>query len=303
MRRDRGRQEAGDVKKKNRKAAVLIGCAGALLLLTGFGVWWSYHGVTVRTFPIEARSFSETVQAAVISDLHENPIPEQVVSETRKAGPDLIFVVGDMLNSYSEDSDRVTQMVKELCAIAPVYYAWGNHEIAYLQQGHEQLREALEAAGAVVLDQEFVDISVKGTDIRVGGLYEYAFALDGANSTDPGQMDPEVYRFLTDFGDTDAYKIMLSHRPESFLYGEAAQTWNIDLVVCGHTHGGQVVLPFLGGLYAPEQGLFPEYVHGVYEKGNLTFAITSGLGSQSGRIPRFNNPPEIMMLELGAPKE
>ena len=78
---------------------------------------------------------------------------------------------------------------------------------------------------------------------------------------------------------------------------------HLDVYKRQHTHGGQVVLPFLGGLYAPEHGLFPEYVHGVYEKGNLTFAITSGLGSQSGRIPRFNNPPEIMMLELGAPKE
>ena len=91
---------------------------------------------------------------------------------------------------------------------------------------------------------------------------------------------------------------MLSHRPDSFLFGEATATWDIDLVVSGHDHGGQVVLPLLGGVFGGDQGLFPTYIHGVYQKGRLTFAITSGLGSQRERLPRFNNPPELMVLDL-----
>ena len=93
---------------------------------------------------------------------------------------------------------------------------------------------------------------------------------------------------------------MLSHRPDSFVFGAASATWDVDLVISGHLHGGQVVLPLLGGVFGGDQGLFPRYVHGIYEKDRLTLAVTSGLGSQPERLPRFNNPPEVMVLDLSA---
>ena len=91
---------------------------------------------------------------------------------------------------------------------------------------------------------------------------------------------------------------MLSHRPESFVLGEASVTWNIDLVLHGHAHGGQVVLPFVGGLWAGDQGFFPTYVHGMYEKDLLSILVTSGLGTNKKAIPRLNNPPEVVVLNL-----
>lgn len=89
-------------------------------------------------------------------------------------------------------------------------------------------------------------------------------------------MDPEVYGFLQDFQATDRCKILLCHRPDSFVFGEAASTWDVDLVISGHLHGGQVVLPLLGGVFGGDQGWFPRYVHGVYEKEGVTIAVTSG---------------------------
>ena len=85
---------------------------------------------------------------------------------------------------------------------------------------------------------------------------------------------------------------------DSFVLGEASGTWHVDLVISGHDHGGQVVLPLLGGVFGGDQGYFPTYIHGIYEKDNLRLAITSGLGSQRERLPRFRNPPEIMVLDL-----
>ena len=111
-------------------------------------------------------------------------------------------------------------------------------------------------------------------------------------------MDPAVYGFLQDFQATDRCKILLCHRPDSFVFGEAARTWDVDLVISGHLHGGQVVLPLLGGVYGGDQGWFPRYVHGVYEKEGVTIAVTSGLGTQPERLPRFRNPPEVMVLDL-----
>lgn len=91
---------------------------------------------------------------------------------------------------------------------------------------------------------------------------------------------------------------MLSHRPESYVFGDASKTWDIDLIICGHVHGGQVVVPFIGGLYGGDQEWFPEYDHGLYEKDNFQMFITSGLGSNEQKLPRFNNPPEIAVLNI-----
>lgn len=104
--------------------------------------------------------------------------------------------------------------------------------------------------------------------------------------------------FLEEFEDTDAFKIMISHRPDSFIFGEAAEEWDIDLVVSGHLHGGQVVVPLLGGVYGGDQGYFPEYVHGMYEIGNMHLFVTSGLGTNKKAVPRVNNRPEVAVIEI-----
>ena len=143
---------------------------------------------------------------------------------------------------------------------------------------------------------KYVDIEINGILVRLGGMYDYAFGLDGNNTALSAPED--VLAFLEDFQNTDRVKIMLSHRPDSFIFGDASEVWDIDLVISGHNHGGQVVLPFLGGLYGGDQGWFPTYVHGLYEKGNLQLFITSGLGSDRQKLPRFNNPPEVAVLVI-----
>ena len=164
------------------------------------------------------------------------------------------------------------------------------------QGAGQTVTEELEAAGAVVLDKEYVDVEVDGIQIRLGGMYDYAFGLNGNN--DASSAPDDTRSFLEDFQNTDRLKIMLAHRPDSFIFGDASKVWDVDLVISGHNHGGQVVLPFLGGLYGGDQGFFPEYVHGMYEKDNFQMLVTSGLGSDRQKLPRFNNPPEIAVLEI-----
>ena len=281
-----------------RRAA---GCVLLLLVIwVGHSIWRSYHSPVLRTWEIEAGCLGAPVRLLVLSDLHGclTEADGALLDLAAEAEPDLILLDGDMLNSDSPNAERVAALVRRFSGVAPVYYAWGNHERDYLRAGTSDLQSELETAGATVLEKSFTDIQVRGVSIRLGGLYDYAFAQDDHNTCDPESMAPEVYSFLRAFQDTDAYKIMLSHRPDSFLFGEATATWDIDLVVSGHDHGGQVVLPLLGGVFGGDQGLFPTYIHGVYQKGRLTFAITSGLGSQRERLPRFNNPPELMVLDL-----
>ena len=273
----------------------------ALALWTAAGVRQSYRDPVVRTWTVPVQHLSAPVRAVVMADLHNRDFGEdnRVLEElTADAEPDLILLDGDIVNADAADAGVAVSLALALKDIAPVYYAWGNHELDYLSAGTSPLREELEAAGAAVLDREWTDLTVNGAALRLGGLYDYAFAMDDFNTCDPERMDPEIYDFLTAFQDTDRCRIMLSHRPDSFIFGEAAATWDVDLVISGHDHGGQVVLPLLGGVFGGDQGLFPAYVHGICEKDGLTLAITSGLGSQRELLPRFRNPPEIMVLEL-----
>lgn len=281
------------------RCGALLLAAGAALWLA-WGVWRSAHSPVTRCWQIEMPGLTAPVRLVVLADLHESLDAadlQKLVTLTEQAGPDLILLDGDMLNGDSADASRLCGLTERLGQIAPVYCALGNHELAYLEAGTSPLIEELEQAGATVLERSYADLDTGG-GIRLGGLYEYAFALDDFNTCDPDRMDPEVYGFLQDFQATDRCKILLCHRPDSFVFGEAASTWDVDLVISGHLHGGQVVLPLVGGVFGGDQGWFPRYVHGVYEKENVTLAVTSGLGTQPERLPRFQNPPEVMVLDL-----
>lgn len=281
------------------RCGALLLAAGAALWLA-WGVWRSAHGPVTRCWKILLPGVTEPVRLAVLSDLHDcldEADRRRLVTLVEQAGPDLILLDGDMLNGDSPDASKLCSLTEQLGKAAPVYCALGNHELAYLEAGTSPLMEELEQAGATVLERGYVDLDIGG-GIRLGGLYGYAFAQDDLNTCDPERMDPEDYGFLQDFQATERCKILLCHRPDSFVFGEAARTWDVDLVISGHLHGGQVVLPLLGGVFGGDQGWFPHYVHGVYEKEGVTMAVTSGLGSQPERLPRFRNPPEIMVLDL-----
>lgn len=92
----------------------------------------------------------------------------------------------------------------------------------------------------------------------------------------------------------DRYNVLLSHRPE-FLEEYAEE--QVDLVLSGHAHGGQVRLPFIGGLVAPNQGILPKYTAGLYEQQNTSMIVSRGLGNSI--IPqRIFNRPEIVVVQL-----
>lgn len=156
----------------------------------------------------------------------------------------------------------------------------------------------LESVGVTVLDNSYEDIKIKDTVIRIGGIYEYAFGLKD-KPLDKDSTAWNTYEFLSDFQDTDNYKIMMTHRPDSFIFNNASKDWDIDLVVSGHTHGGQVVVPFLGGLYVVDQGWFPKYTKGIFDLDNMNMIISSGLGADKQKLPRFNNIPEIVNIKIG----
>ena len=290
------------------KKKIIVIIAFLIMSILGviyYGVYTSYHHLTVNEFTLQSDKVSAPINLVVLADLHDHSFGEdnqELVDRTLAQEPDAILMVGDFINKDSSDHEEFLSLVEQLSGQVPVYFAWGNHELAYAEAKEDLDVEDLEAqltdAGAAVLDRQYQDVEIAGQTIRISGMYDYAFALDGWNSCNPERMDSEVYSFLSEFQDTDVFKLMLAHRPDSFIFGEASGTWDVDLVVSGHMHGGQVVVPFLGGLVGGDQGWFPEYVHGLYQKDLIYIFITSGLGSSTKTLPRFNNVPEIAVVRL-----
>ena len=268
-----------------------------LILACLASIWVSYNWLTVTHFTVRSSKISEPFRIVLVSDLHEHQFGrdnEKLAVKIREQSPDLIIIDGDMINGDSENADTAVELVRALKETAPVYYSFGNHEYSYMEAGHEDLTEELEAAGAVVLNYQSIDIDVKGNPVRLGGLYEYGFET-GMQSEEENE---RAIPYLEEYADTDRYLIMCAHRPESFYPWDMADQWGIDLVLSGHLHGGQVIIPGVGGLYNSLDGFFPKFDYGQYKLGDSDMVITRGLGSNPKMLPRFNNPPEIAVVEV-----
>ena len=309
-------KETGESRLTKNKTVILLLIILLILIWFVGEILISYHWMKVNRYPVTVRNlpYTDTVtdsgfKMVVISDLHDHEFGkdnEKLIRCVKEQDPEMIILDGDMLNEDSK-SDRVpVRLVKGLAEIAPVYYALGNHELDYIgaaegkkMQKHPEdsgLVKDLTDAGACVLEEGYRDVEIGGCKVRIGGMYEYAFALDGDNSAE--NLTGDVRDFLEEFQNTDRYKIMLCHRPDSFVFGDASDYWKIDLVISGHDHGGQVVIPFKGGLYGGDQGWFPPYVHGLYRTGRIRLFVTSGLSSEKQKLPRWNNRPEIAVLNV-----
>ena len=281
----------------------------------------SYVDTVVTEVTVESDKVAAPIKYIYIADLHENCFGEdnqQLYDQIRDLNPDFILIGGDLINWTTKDArPYAADVMKNLSEIADVYLSLGNHEIEYLISRNEieytnidrdnssftlpdnkdgGLIATIRDEGAVVLQREWTDIEVRGTKIRIGAAYEDMYSLDENNPS--VTMQTGMYSFLKDFQETDALTLYMAHRPSSYLLRNASSLWDIDIVMSGHEHGGQVVLPYLGGLFSRERGLFPDYTQGTFVFGNTTMIVTSGLGSDDEILRRFNNPPEIVLVTV-----
>lgn len=249
--------------------------------------------VGITGYSITSKKMAGEFRILLISDLHNAEFGknnEELLRQMKKAEPDLICMAGDMLNGDEPESDILVNLIEQASAIASVCVSYGNHEAEYEERYGTDLRPLLKEAGAYVLEQDYLDAEINGQPVRIGGLYGYAMP------TQPG-FDGEEQRFLEEFQDTEALKILLCHMPAAWIQWNSLEFWDVDLVLSGHTHGGQIKVPFLGGAYAPDQGWFPGFTDGRMDREGRTLIVTSGLGSE-GWIPRVNNRPEMVLIDF-----
>ena len=267
--------------------------SGILLILI---VWtaWGNAALELNTYTISSRGLPDAFDGyriAQVSDLHNAEFGDRnqrLLEMLREAEPDMIAITGDLIDSRKTNIAVALAFAEEAVKFAPCYYVSGNHEARVSE--YQELKTGLEAAGVTVLDDAQVKIEVSGESITVIGVNDPSFHADYLTS-DAAVMD----RKLSELSSEDAsFTILLSHRPELF---DTYVAHDMDLILTGHAHGGQFRLPLIGGLIAPNQGLFPKYDDGLYSEGNTNMIVSRGLGNSI--IPfRFNNRPEVVLIEL-----
>lgn len=277
---------------------MIIGFLAILVIAVFFIVtlYLSKYSLKCTNYIVNTTKIDSKIRIVQLTDLHNSTFGKEnkrLITTVREQNPDLVCITGDLLNMNQDNTDIAINLITELSKDYPVFVSLGNHEIGYPYIDSEELIETFEGAGATVLHYEFQDLEFNGERIRIGGLYGYNL---------PKTNEASRYKeseFLSDFQNTNNYKILLTHMPYGWYHAGSLDYWNVDLVLSGHTHGGQVRIPILGGLYAPDLGWFPGREKGLYYSKNKEkiMVLSTGLGSTE-IIPRINNIPEVAVVDI-----
>lgn len=222
-----------------------------------------------------------------LSDIHfpKNRIdPDQLIKETQKADPDVIFLTGDLIDrSASVEDVPLAELIRSLSQIAPTYSVSGNHETSSRQL--DQWNDIMTENGAVLLENNTHIATLSGEKIAIMGV------KDG-NQTSMIPLSEDIKELPI---------LLLAHRPEFFpSYTTDNPDIQLDVTFSGHAHGGQIRLPFIGGLFAPGQGFFPKYTSGIYsssQNADQKLVVSRGIGNSLFPL-RINNKPHFIVITL-----
>ena len=215
-----------------------------------------------------------------ISDFHCKEFGDgesDLIAMIRNAEPDLILFTGDSIDD-EHSLDNYRDLITGIYDVAPIYYVNGNHEYD-ASAPLAEMKELNEKYQVHDLNDASVVIGHNGDSILLSGL-DFRLTMRGLRNN-------------IDYANTTMFNILLYHGTDKF---DGIAPYNYDLVLSGHTHGGIVCLPFIGGIISNQKELFPKYDSGVYTSGLSTMISSRGLGDAS--IPRFHNPREVICITL-----
>ncbi len=283
------------MKKKNIKLILLI----SILTLIICAIMYCYFENTnikiteINIINSKIPAEFDGYKIAHISDLHNTEFGNNnktLLKKIKLNSPDVIFITGDIFDESKANINIGISFIEEAIKIAPTYYVTGNHE-SYTNE-YPALANKIKNYGINILDNQCVELDRNGSKINLVGLADPDFSkvlgLDSAAIFSNYLEEMDI--------NSNNYTILLSHRPEMFDFYVQNK---FDLVFSGHAHGGQFRLPFVGGVIAPNQGIFPEYTSGIYENGNTKMIVNRGLGNSIIPI-RINNNPEIIIVTMKA---
>lgn len=295
------RAEVAPVDERRRKmlAGVALSVPIGATVVSGAGAWAARQGpvVTRILLPVR-REFSELagLKLAQVSDVHIGTYMDayrldEVAHVMNALSADFHVITGDLLDNHISQMELATRFIRSLAPTrAQVFACMGNHEyIAARTSSVSEVMQGLAAAGAQVLVDEARKVRVGAHHLWMSGINHPPRSVDvGARTTE------ESLRLVVNaMGDDGAPRVVLSHHPRTF---NQARALPLDLMLSGHTHGGQIKLGRVGD-YALTPVLPVDFYHnGLYEHQGRRLYVNAGAG---GWLPvRLNCPPEITLVEF-----
>ncbi len=240
------------------------------------------NNAIIKRYKISSKKIKTPLRIVLLSDFHNKRYSkggQKLVKKIAAQKPDMIFITGDTVDRRRPDFNVSREFVKNVSKICETYLITGNHERAL---GRESCIEQLDCKD-ILLDDDyriFEEYSVLGLSDTVG-LSDSTWQSDA----------------LCVFERLENYKIVAVHRPSQFENYLGISERDVDLVLCGHIHGGVMRIPFFGAVFSPDEGFFPKYSKGVYVKNGTTLVISGGLGNTAFPL-RINNFPEIVVIDI-----
>lgn len=248
---------------------VLLLCAlGAALVLD------SARNVQLTQYTVASAGLPESFagfKIVQLSDFHGAEFVDDIVTLVKAEKPDIIALTGDL--------PAVRELAQRLTDICDVYFVSGNHDFA--SGKIDELSDILKACGVKYLRNEYVVLERRGERIVLAGVE------DPNSWADLEPPEEFIGRLRAEF--PDDYVVLLGHRN---YWMEKYPELPVQLILCGHSHGGIVRIPGIGGLLGTDRTLFPDYEAGKYDNGRYTMIVSRGIGN-SIALPRLFNRPEI----------
>jgi len=237
--------------------------------------------VDITTEKLKTNDQLKILQISDYHDIRSTKIEFFILEKIKELSPDIIAITGDLLDENTKDYRHIYRFIEQLIDINPnVFFVSGNHE--WKSGNIEEFIFNLKMRNVRILSNTNYLLVINDYSIFVCGVEDYhskhsniEMAMKGINSK--------------------SFTVFLSHSPGIVSKEKGIE---VDLILSGHTHGGQIRFPFIGALISPGQGLFPRFQKGIYEINHLTkLYIDSGLGTST--IPvRFHNRSQISFITV-----
>ena len=286
---EKRKKEQNTKKKKHSFWKVFL----ALLLIIGALLAESYYRICVSEYELSYENLPESFDGfriVQLSDLHLKQFGEnnsRLLAAVEREEPDIIVLTGDFINRVltvnGEQGEQLKPFFEQLSQIAPCYYVSGNHEWASGEL--ETLADILQDCGIEYFRNEYTVIEREGGRIVLAGVED---PNGHADMIKPPELVAQLRQQYP-----DDFVVFLGHRND---WLEKYPQLDVDIIFCGHAHGGIVRLPFIGGIFGTDHNLFPKYTAGVYDEGNYKMVLSRGLGGMA--LPRFLNPGELVTVIL-----
>lgn len=285
-------QKHGFLKVSTRLLAVLLFLIFACSIAVTVSTLYCRTHYKIKFYQEISEKIRSNVRIVVISDIHNKEYGEHndiLLADLKALNPDLIVFPGDIVIREQDDYQPMLDLVSDASAVAPCYGVLGNHESERIYYGSDKdLPEKFGNAGLKLLRNACEEICIGDNTIELFGVEGTSYGFE--------QYGGRAFMEATE-PNPASYSIVMAHIP--ILFDGQLSAYDFDLGIAGHVHGGIVRLPFIGGLYTHEEGLFPKFTSGEYTLENgQTLIISAGLGDSKRFPPRVNNAPELVVIDI-----